>query len=176
MLLSGDEFRRSQGGNNNTYCQDNETSWIDWSQLERNQDIFRFAQGMIAFRVAHPILSKAQFYTDAEISWYGSQGGLPGWTDAKGRQFSCLIHEDEQRALFLIFNSSADAVDFHLPPIAHGARWLLAADTAEEAPCDMIVAGKEPILGLPRSYRAKPHSSAILLTRMPELANDGGRK
>jgi glycogen operon protein len=176
MLLSGDEFRRSQGGNNNAYCQDNETSWIDWSQLERNQDIFRFAQGMIAFRVAHPILSKAQFYTDAEISWYGSQGGLPGWTDAKGRQFSCLIHEDEQRALFLIFNSSADAVDFHLPPIAHGARWLLAADTAEEAPCDMIVAGKEPILGLPRSYRAKPHSSAILLTRMPELANDGGRK
>ena len=67
MLLGGDEFRRTQGGNNNAYCQDNETSWVDWTNLEQHQEIFRFAHGMIAFRRAHPILSKEQFYTDAEI-------------------------------------------------------------------------------------------------------------
>jgi isoamylase len=83
MLLGGDEFRRTQGGNNNAYCQDNETSWIDWNQLEQHQEIYRFAQGMIAFRRAHPVLSKEQFYTDAEIQWFGPQGGLPNWTDRK---------------------------------------------------------------------------------------------
>jgi glycogen operon protein len=50
MLLGGDEFRRTQDGNNNAYCQDNETSWHDWSLLEQNRDIYRFAEGMIAFR------------------------------------------------------------------------------------------------------------------------------
>ncbi len=75
MLLGGDEFRRTQGGNNNAYCQDNETSWHDWSRLDQHRDIFRFTRGMIAFRRAHPILSKEQFYTDAEIHWFGPQGG-----------------------------------------------------------------------------------------------------
>ena len=81
MLLGGDEFRRTQGGNNNAYCQDNETSWIDWNNLEQHQEIYRFAQGMIAFRLAHPILSDEQFYTDTEIQWFDPQGGLPKWTD-----------------------------------------------------------------------------------------------
>ena len=73
MLLGGDEFRRTQGGNNNPYCQDNETSWYDWACLERHREILRFTCGMIAFRRAHPILSKDQFYTDAEIHWFGPQ-------------------------------------------------------------------------------------------------------
>jgi len=73
MLLGGDEFRRTQGGNNNAYCQDNETSWYDWSCLEQHKDIYRFTRGMIAFRSVHPILSKEQFYTDADIHWFGSK-------------------------------------------------------------------------------------------------------
>ena len=120
MLLGGDEFRRTQGGNNNAYCQDNETSWIDWTGLEQHQEIYRFARGMIAFRRAHPVLSKEQFYTDAEIHWFGPQGGLPNWTDPKEKQFACLIHEDEQCALCLMFNAGADAVDFRLPPVPPG--------------------------------------------------------
>jgi isoamylase len=120
MLLGGDEFRRTQGGNNNAYCQDNETSWYDWSSSGTAQEIFRFTRGMIAFRRAHPILSKEQFYTDAEIHWFGPQGGLPNWADPKEKQFACLIHEDEQRALCLMFNAGADAVDFGLPPYCRG--------------------------------------------------------
>jgi len=82
---------------------------------------------MIAFRRAHPILSKEQFYTDAEIHWFGPQGGLPDWDDPKEKQFACLIHEDEQFALCLMFNAGADAVDFGLPPYCRGLGgiWLL---------------------------------------------------
>ncbi len=67
MLLGGDEIRRTQGGNNNAYCQKNETSWYDWGSLAEHQEIYLFTQGMIAFRRTHPILSREQFYTDADI-------------------------------------------------------------------------------------------------------------
>jgi isoamylase len=165
MLLGGDEFRRTQGGNNNAYCQDNETSWYDWSCLERHGEIFRFTHGMIAFRVAHPILSKEQFYTDAEIHWLGPQGGLPNWADPKEKQFACLIPEDEQRALYLMFNAGADAVDFGLPPLLPGARWHLAVDTSREAPQDLFAAGEEPPWEDPQTYHLSPRSIAILLAR-----------
>ena len=165
MLLGGDEFRRTQGGNNNAYCQDNETSWHDWSCLEQHGEIFRFTRGMIAFRRAHPILSKEQFYTDAEIHWFGPQGGLPNWADPKEKQFACLIHEDEQRALCLMFNAGADAVDFGLPPVLPGARWHLAVDTSREAPQDLFAAGEEPLGEDPQTYHLSPRSSAILLAR-----------
>jgi glycogen operon protein len=120
---------------------------------------------MIAFRSAHPILSKEQFYTDAEIHWFGPQGGAPNWVDPKEKQFACLIHEDEQRALYLMFNAGADAVDFGLPPALPGARWHLAVDTSREAPQDLFAAGEEPLLEDTRTYRLSPRSSVILLAR-----------
>jgi glycogen operon protein len=165
MLLGGDEFRRTQRGNNNAYCQDNEMSWQDWSCLEQHREIFRFTRGMIAFRRAHPILSKGQFYTDAEIHWFGPRGGLPNWGDPKERQFACLIHEDEQHALCLMFNAGADAVDFNLPPILPGTRWHLAVDTSREAPQDWFAAGEEPLWEDPQTYHLSPRSTAILLAR-----------
>ena len=165
MLLSGDEFRRTQGGNNNAYCQDNETSWHDWRYQKQHRDIVRFTRGMIAFRRAHPILSKEKFYTDAEIHWFGPQGGLPKWADPKEKQFACLIHEDGQRALCLMFNAGADAVDFRLPPLLPGARWHLAVDTSREAPHELFAAGKEPLWEDPQSYHLSPRSSVILLAR-----------
>ena len=165
MLLGGDELRRTQGGNNNAYCQDNETSWHDWSGLQRHKDIYRFARGMIAFRRAHPTLSEEHFYTDAEMRWFGSQGGLPNWTVPKEKQLACLIHEDEQRALYLMFNASTDAVSFSLPAVRPGARWHVAADTSREAPQDLFAAGEEPLWEDPRTYQLRPRSSAILLTQ-----------
>ena len=165
MLLAGDEFRRTQGGNNNAWCQDNETSWHDWSRLEQHRDIFRFTRGMIDFRRAHPVLSAERFYTDADIQWFDPQGGLPNWTDPKAKQFACLIREDEQRALFMMFNANTDAVDFGLPPLLPGTRWHLAVDTSHETPQDLFAAGEEPLLENPRTYRLSPRSSAILLAR-----------
>jgi glycogen operon protein len=165
MLLGGDEFCRTQGGNNNAYCQDNETSWHDWSFLERYREIFRFTRGLIAFRCAHPILSKEEFYTDAEIQWFGSQGGLPNWFDPKAKQLACLIYEDEPRKLYLMFNTDTNAVDCRLPPLPAGCRWYVAVDTAHEAPQDLFAAGEELLWEDPQTYHLSPRSSVILLAR-----------
>jgi glycogen operon protein len=165
MLLGGDEFRRTQDGNNNAYCQDNATSWYDWSCLEQHKDIFRFARGMIAFRRAHPVLSKEQFYTSAEIHWFGPQGGLPNWGDPNEKQFACLVNEDAQHALFLMFNAGAEAVDFNLPFVQPDTRWHIAVDTSHEAPLDLFAAGEEPYWKDQQTYPLSPHSSAILLAR-----------
>ncbi len=126
MLLGGDEFRRTQRGNNNAYCQDNETSWFDWGDLEKHREIYRFAQGMIAFRCAHPILSVEKFYTDAEIHWFGPQGGLPNWADPKGKTFACAIQENGPGSLLIMFNAGMNGADFAFPPLPQGFQWHLA--------------------------------------------------
>jgi len=169
MLSGGDEFRRTQGGNNNAFCQDNETSWYDWKRLEGHGDIFRFTRGLIAFRRAHPVLSKEQFYADGEIHWFGPRGGSPAWADPKQKQVACLIPEDGRRALYLMFNAGAEAVDFKLPPAPAGARWRSAVDTDREAPLDLAAAGEEPFCEDPNNFHLGPRSSAIVLAR-----GDGG--
>jgi glycogen operon protein len=167
MLLGGDEFRRTQSGNNNAYCQDNTVSWVDWSFLEQHREIYRFARGMIAFRRAHPILSREQFYTDTEIEWFDPQGAPPDWAEPKDKRLACLVHESEQGALYLLFNASEEEADFRLPPVQDGVRWHLAVDTCREAPQDLFVAGEEPLLDSSDVYHAGPRSSAILVGRPP---------
>jgi len=161
MLLGGDEFRRTQRGNNNAYCQDNDVSWFDWTYLEKHQEIYRFARGMIALRRAHPVLSEERFYTDADIEWFGPHGGLPNWADPKERQFGCLIHEDADGALCLMFNAGDYAVDFRFPPLPPGAAWYLAVDTSLLPPRDLLAAGEEA-LGDSGTYRLEGRSSCVL--------------
>ena len=118
MLLYGDEFRRTQGGNNNAYCQDNESSWVDWEKFTQHQEIYLFAQGMIAFRSAHPVLSKEQFYQESEIHWCNSEGRLPDWSNSDLKQLACLIEESDdntQDSLFIMFNSSPHGSNYVLP-------------------------------------------------------------
>lgn len=167
MLSGGDEFCRTQHGNNNAYCQDNETSWYDWSHLEQHQEMYRFTRGMIAFRQAHPILSQEHFYTEAEISWFSPQGDLPDWTDPKEKQFACLILEGEHNALYLMFNADAEEVTFQLPSLPNGANWHLVVDTGHEAPLDLFVADEEPLLDHSLTYHVGSLASAILVARPP---------
>jgi isoamylase len=167
MVLGGDEFRRTQGGNNNAYNQDNETSWYDWRFLARHRGIFRFTREMIAFRRAHTILSKERFYTEAEIQWFDQNGGLPDWSDPKARQLACLVHEEGFDMLYLIFNAGSIAVDFHVPAAPKGAPWRLSVDTSHEAPRDVFSRGEEPILDSAQVYSAGSHCSVILVSRSP---------
>ena len=133
------------------------------------ETIFNFTRGMIAFRSAHPVLSKEQFYTDAEIHWFGPRGELPNWLDPKEKQFACLIQEDERSALYVMFNASADAVDFGLPPATLAARWRLAVDTSHEAPEGLYAAGDEPLCEDPFTYHLSSRSSAMLVARQAEI-------
>ena len=167
MLLGGDEFRRTQSGNNNAYCQDNEMSWHDWDCVKKHEEIFRFTQGMIAFRSAHPVLSEEHFYTDTDIHWFGPQGGLPNWTDPQDKIFGCLIPEDADGALFLMFNAGTTETEFNLPPPPQDLRWYRAIDTSAATPQDLLAPGQEPLVDHSKPYRLESRTSAILLARKP---------
>ena len=164
MLLGGDEFRRTQRGNNNAYCQDNEVSWFDWSLVEKHKEIQRFTRGMIAFRRAHPVLRREDFYTDADIKWFAPNGAIPNWTDQRQKSFACLILGQREPDLFLMFNADTRSVDFSIPALPASKIWRLAADTSRTAPDDLYEAGKELSMQGQISFRAEPRSSAILLT------------
>jgi glycogen operon protein len=124
---------------------------------------------MIAFRSAHPVLSKEQFYTDVEIHWFGPRGGLPNWLDPKEKQFACLIQEDEQHALYVMFNAGGDAVDFILPPSPSGAGWHLVVDTSQRTSQGLFAAGDERLCEVPLTYHLPLRSSAVLIARQAEI-------
>jgi glycogen operon protein len=172
MLLGGDEFRRSQRGNNNAYCQDNEVSWFDWSLLERHKGIQRFTRGMIAFRRAHPVLRREVFYTDADIKWFAPNGGIPDWADERQKSFACLILGQKEPGLFLMFNADTRSVDFAIPALPSNQIWRLAVDTSRSAPDDFYEPGKEPSLQDQIRFQVEPRSSAILLTDDGEVPSE----
>jgi isoamylase len=172
MLLGGDEFRRSQRGNNNAYCQDNEVNWFDWSLLEKHKEIQRFTRRMIAFRRAHPVLRREVFYTDADIKWFAPNGGIPDWTDERQKSFACLILGQAEPDLFLMFNADTKSVDFAIPVFPAPKIWRLAVDTSRSAPDDLFEAGKEPSMEGQISFRVEPRSSAILLTADGEVPSE----
>ena len=164
MLLAGDEFRRSQGGNNNAYCQDNETSWVDWSLLERNHEVFEFARGVFAFRQAHPVLRREGFYRDDEVRWFQPSGESPDWFDSRQKCLACLIRSDDEAGLFLLFNASTQAVSFAVPPRAGGV-WRVAIDTAVSVVPGFYRPGEEAALASPASYVVQSRSSVVLGAR-----------
>ena len=172
MLLGGDEFRRTQRGNNNAYCQDNETSWFDWGLVEKHKDIQRFTREMIAFRRAHPVLRREVFYTDADIRWFAPNGGNPVWTDEQRKAFACLILGQTEPDLFLMLNADARSVDFAIPPLPRNKIWHLAVDTSRSTPDDLYEPGKEPSMQGQINFRVEPRSSAILLTNDGEVPSE----
>jgi isoamylase len=165
MLLGGDEFRRSQSGNNNAYCQDNETSWVDWSLLKRNIEVFEFARGALALRRAYPVLRREAFYTDEEIAWFHPSGMSPDWLDPRENFLACAIRSPDGADLFLMFNAQSEAIHFacrRLVTSVPGAsswtqftrRRLIACALSEEC-----------LLANPASYAVQAHSSVILVSR-----------
>ena len=150
MLLGGDEFGRTQHGNNNAYCQDNEVSWFDWSLSDKNRELVQFVQGMIAFRKRNKVLSLELFYRKDEITWFNCQGLLPRWDEESC--LGCHIHagRDGDLGLCLLFNPTTRSVDFVLPRLPHDQVWLKAIDTHAAVGEDIYPQGKEmPLLGCP---------------------------
>ena len=165
MLLGGDEFRRSQRGNNNAYCQDNETSWVDWSLLRQNNEIFRFTRGMLALRRANLVLRREAFYIEQDIQWFNPAGNSPNWSDPCQKCVACLVRGQNGPDLYLMFNADTEAIAFILPPPLP-TTWRLVADTAKRPPGDFRgPGGEEDILEQPVRYVVEPRSSVILLAR-----------
>jgi glycogen operon protein len=144
MLLGGDEFRRSQHGNNNAYCQDNEISWYDWRLAKENAELVRFVSRLIAFRKAHPLLCAERFYSQHEVQWFGADGHGPEWHGHDNR-IGCIIfekHPDRRPALCLLFNATLRPCRFLLPT-PRDISWRIAIDTSQSAPIDIPDSGDE---------------------------------
>jgi glycogen operon protein len=165
MLLGGDEFRRTQRGNNNAYCQDNETSWVDWSLRQRHDEIVRFTRNVLALRWAHPVLRREAFYSDEEIRWFDPSGRSPDWLDIRQKRLACLIRAEDDADLYLMFNADTESSRFVLPPLPRAREWRLAADTGLPPPRDACAAGEESRLPNGTSHELAARSSAVLVAR-----------
>lgn len=147
MMLAGDEMLRTQDGNNNAWCQDNELSWIDWSLVDENADAVRFVREMIALRKRHPALRRARFLTgennDAsslpDVTWYGANRNAPDWgnPDARSLAFTLAGVDADEPALHVIMNMSDEPLK-HLLPEPAGKAWRVAVDTAAASPADVV--------------------------------------
>ena len=176
MLLMGDEMRRTQRGNNNAYCQDNEVSWLDWSLLDRHPGLHRFVQMLIAHRLQGIEmgaeesfgLSLNEVLRRAQIDWHGIRLGCPDWSD-ESHSIACTVRTREGQiplSLHLMSNAYWEALDFELPPVAATAAsgWQRWIDTALDSPEDITDAAAAPLV-VGTQYRVLPRSFAALLVR-----------
>jgi len=159
MLLGGDEFRRTQRGNNNPYCHNNEISWYDWRSAENHADILRFCREAIGFRMRHRAFQRPEFYngkdsnhnTIPDISWYAPDGGPPDWDgtddvlalriDGGSAEIEADVDDND---FFIALNASGEEVCFVLPQPPRGrGPWKLAMDTSRPSPRDILEPGQE---------------------------------
>jgi glycogen operon protein len=167
MLLGGDEFRRTQRGNNNAYCQDNATSWIDWSLADRHAELVRFVTQAFAFRRDHPVLAREAFYGERDLEWFDARGRRPDWADPHDRLLACVIHDQGGRDLYLMFNAGGRPASFVLPAATVG-RWRVAIDTAQPA-TDGNEAGPDACLVSGPVYSTASRSTAVLVATEPRI-------
>jgi glycogen operon protein len=143
MLLMGDEVRRTQRGNNNAYCQDNDMSWFDWSLLERHADVHRFVSTLVGLRRSRPLADGREALTLAELlrmepaEWHGVRLHEPDWGDDSHTLAMTSRAVGGQGAFHLIANAYWEALEFALPePPAASSGWRLLVDTSRESPGD----------------------------------------
>jgi glycogen operon protein len=172
MLLMGDEGGRTQGGNNNAYCQDNEISWLDWARLAEYAEIRRFVQGLTRLRREHaPFRSEHFWTTEAEgrmpqLTWHGVRCHEPDWRSNSHSLAFSLRYPDRGESLYVILNAYWEPLSFELPELPSGQQWHRVVDTALPSPEDLAVPGQEqPLSGT--AYLATARSVVILRARVP---------
>ena len=174
MILGGDEFLRTQGGNNNAWCQDNEVSWVDWTLAESNGDFLRFVRRMIALRKAHPVFRRRTFFEapgavgPPEILWHGVRPVQPDFSDESraiafaldGRR--CDRPGVIDRDFYVAMNAGESALEFHIPASPSGRRWHRVVDTAIVAPGDFVDVDEGPTVEVMDVYRVEGRSMIVL--------------
>ncbi|KQV15318.1 glycogen debranching protein [Kitasatospora sp. Root187] len=176
MILAGDEFRNSQDGNNNAYCQGNPIAWLDWEQSEKNTETRHFFQEMISFRKRTRAVREPHFFSGRrndrdlpDVTWHGTRLEQPGWEDSDARVLAfTLAGFGGEPDTHVILNMFHFGLDFELPRIT-GHQWARTVDTAFEGPADILPPGtEEPVTG--HIYHAHGRS-VVVLTSLP---HDGG--
>ena len=142
MILMGDEFGRSQHGNNNAYCLDSEISWVDWSLLEKNTDIYHFVSALIHFRHSHPALRVNHFENGGSrllpsFSFHGTEAWNPNWSEQSCQlawMMSANFAQDEQNCdiVYVAANMAHYTSWFELPEAPHGYSWRICFNTGDD--------------------------------------------
>ena len=168
MILMGDELRRTQRGNNNAYCQDNETSWLDWTLLAKRADVHRFVSRLNARRALRDIEYERQrtalndLIRQADITWHGVKLDRPDWSPSSHSiAFTATVTTDAV-SFHAIFNAYWEPLEFELPGVGHGRPWRRWIDTFLDSPDDIVEWEVAPPVPSPR-YRAEPRSVVVLL-------------
>lgn len=151
MLLMGDEMGRTQFGNNNAYCQDNEVSWLNWENADLYKELLEFTRNMSRFRKEHSVFARDYFFTGdtieedgrADITWYDFSGNEVDW-DEDEPTLACNIHrvENDGVELYMMFNPTLIAREFFMPE----GEWRLRVHTGEPAPRDFYSGGDAPLI------------------------------
>jgi glycogen operon protein len=189
MLLAGDEVARSQDGNNNAYCQDNELSWLDWEISEASLDLLQFTRRVIALRQALPMLRRGRFLTGEvdvdldvkDVTWLlpsGQEMSTGHWHDAHARCIGVLLDGRAQETgirrlgtdatLLLVLNAHSDVVRFTLPPAVGGKEWVCLIDTNQPKLSSL------PRLAFNHIYEVTGRSLLLFMLRPQMGGNAGG--
>ncbi len=177
MILMGDEVRRTQHGNNNAYCQDNETSWFDWTLVAKHADVHRFVRLLNAHRLMRDFepelqrFSLNQLLREARRGWHGVKLGEPDWSVHSHSLAASMASRNGNLLLYLILNAYWEPLEFELPPLANGndawRRWI---DTSRDSPDDITERQSAPTV-TSRTYLAGPRSVVALFARLSDRAS-----
>lgn len=177
MLLAGDECRRTQRGNNNAYCQDNDISWFNWKLVEKNADLVRFVSAVIEFRRQEPTVRRPTFLTGTvehpdglpDVSWFDHLGKPMNWGHAD-RSMTCILgavspsatnnsaEAAPRRHVMMLFHSGSAPQEFHLPQLGETLAWRRFIDTAADSPRDVFPEEDGPLLDPQKVLALEPHS------------------
>jgi isoamylase len=181
MILAGDEIGRTQMGNNNAYCQDNEISWIDWGFLKKNGELFDFFRKMIMFRRAHPVLRNKKHLRSkdvvgsgcADISWFSPELTEPDYSyESRALAFMlCGRHAKggtiKDNSLYVAMNMHWQSRSFQVPVSSEGEEWHVVVNTDVPPPCDIWAPGDEKKLSNQSEILLGPRSVMVLLAKNP---------
>jgi len=179
MLAMGDEVRRTQHGNNNAYCQDNEVSWLDWSLLAKHADVHRFVKLLIARRLLRDSDAERQRVPLIEVlrdgvkGWHGTKFNQPDWGQ-KSHSIALSAEARKERLLaYLIFNAFWEPLDFELPPLdlEKANSWRRWIDTSLDPPADIVPWQDAPAVP-GQVYRAGPRSVVVLWASRQSASQD----
>ncbi|MGE5047992.1 MAG: glycogen debranching protein GlgX [Deltaproteobacteria bacterium] len=183
MLVAGDEMGRTQRGNNNAYCQDNEISWLDWEHLD--EDLLDFARGLLKLRLDHPIFRRRGWFLGRELhghevkdlAWFtpdGREMSEEDWRVGYAKSLGVFLHgasiqrpgEHGERvkddSFYVIFNGHHEPLQFTLPAESFGTTWIRVLDTSTDDPPELRRGRRARTLGAAASIEAKPRTILVL--------------
>ena len=169
MLLMGDEVRRSQGGNNNTYCQDNEIGWFNWELVNENAGLLDFTKGLIAFTQEREIfkiedlLASSEDIDEPHIAWHGIELNKPDWSKHSRSLAFTLFYPDANEVIHVMVNAYWKSLKFQIPD-SKGKSWYKVVDTAASTSKDFSAVGKGEIISK-KSIPIKDRSIIVLMAQ-----------